>query len=96
MNSIVVPAHLRGRLGQEASEDLAEMFAAYHQFSTDRFERRLTEETSALRIEFHQGLAGIRQDMAAMVVRWIRWSFLFWICHLTITFSMLAYMLGDR
>jgi len=34
--------------------------------------------------------------MDSMEVRWIRWSFLFWISHLTITFSVMACMLGDR
>jgi hypothetical protein len=96
METVIVPAPLRTRLGQDASEGLADMFGAYHQFATDRFERRLTEETSALRIELHQGLAGIRQDMASMEVRWIKWSFLFWISHMAITLSVTAYMLGDR
>ena len=96
MNSIIVPAHLRARLGQDGSEGLVEMFGLYHQFATDRFERRLTEETSALRIEMHQGFAAIRQDMASMEVRWIKWSFLFWVSHLAITFSVMAYMLDGR
>ena len=96
MNTLVVPATLRTRLGQDAADGLVEMFGLYHQFATDRFERRLTEETSALRIELHQGLAGIRQDMASMEVRWIKWSFLFWISHMAITLSVMAYMLGDR
>ena len=47
--------------------------------ATDRFERRLVEETSKLRVEMHQGFAGLRQEMAALRVDTLRWSFVLWI-----------------
>jgi hypothetical protein len=96
MDSMIVPGPLRARLRQHASDGLVDMFGIYHQFATDRFERRLVEETSALRIEPHQGLAAVWQDMASMEVRWIKWSLLFWVSHLAITFSVMAYMLDGR
>jgi hypothetical protein len=46
--SQIVPAQLRARLGSEASEGLVEMFAAYQEFSTDRYERRLAALTAVL------------------------------------------------
>src|SRR5690349_10966756 len=56
----------------------------------ERFERRLTEEISglradlyreiqALRLEFHDGLAAVRQEMATLRADTLKWSFLFWI-----------------
>jgi len=96
METVIVPGPLRVKLGQDGSDGLVDMFSLYHQFATDRFERRLTEETSALRVEMHQGFATLRQEMAAMRVEWIKWSFVFWIGHLTITISVLALMLGKR
>lgn len=57
---------------------------------TERFERRLVEELSRLRVEMAQQGAGLRQEMsqlgaslraemAAGRVEMIRWSFLFWV-----------------
>jgi hypothetical protein len=69
------------------------MFAQYDQFASDRFERRLTEDMSALRVEMHQGFATLRQEMAGMRVEWLKWSFLFWIGHVGITLGVVAYMI---
>ena len=88
----MVPARLYARLGDAGSEGLVEMFGQYHQFATDRFERRLTEETAALRVEMHQGFGALRQEMGAMRVEWLKWSFLFWIGHVAVTVSILTYM----
>ena len=51
---VIVPMSLRQRLGEDASEGLTVMFAAHHQFQTDRFERRLNEEIGELRLEIRQ------------------------------------------
>ena len=65
--------------------------------ATERFERRLAEEVGRCRSdllkELHEGLAGVRAEMAAMRVEWLRWSFLFWLGHLAATATMLTYML---
>ena len=68
-----VPAPLRERLGHEATAGLIALLADAQKDWTaevigivgDRFERRLTEETSRLRIEMTQGFAGLRQEIAA-------------------------------
>jgi hypothetical protein len=44
--------------------------------ATDRFERRLTEETGKLRV-----------DMSRMETRLIRWMFAFWLGQLGITLT---------
>jgi DNA anti-recombination protein RmuC len=68
-----VPTPLQDRLGPEATAGLIALLADARKEWTaevigivgDRFERRLTEETSKLRIEMTQGFAGMRQEMAA-------------------------------
>jgi hypothetical protein len=77
----------------------------------ERFERRLTEEISglradlyreiqAIRLEFHDGLAAVRQematlraDMAAMRADTLKWSFLFWIGQVATIAALLSFML---
>src|SRR4051812_18234813 len=90
MDTMTVPAAVRSKVGQDASEGLLDMFAAYHQFATDRFERRLTQETAALRVEFRDGLAALRIETANLrgelrtemgVLRsdLMKWAFLLWV-----------------
>jgi hypothetical protein len=99
---------LRGHLGTEASEDLAEAFENAKKdmlaAAQDRFEARLAVVASELRQEFHrgnselrvtmtEGFSKLRQEMADLRVDVLRWSFLFWIGQLAATVSVLAYML---
>lgn len=93
------------RLGREGTEGLLELIESSRQEWTEhvltlaeaRFERRLTEEISALRVDFtrelHQGLAAVRQEMATMRVELIRWSFVFWMGQVAVTIGALAFML---
>ncbi len=87
----VVPA-LRQRLGDEGTEALTEMvFTAAQDWRDDvltamerRFENRLTQEVSALRVE-------VTKELAAMRVENLRWSFVFWISQLGAMAGLLAY-----
>jgi hypothetical protein len=66
-----VPTALQDRLGPEATAGLIELLLdAREEWTTemiervgDRFERRLMEETTKLRIEMTQGFAALRQEM---------------------------------
>ena len=49
-----------------------------------RFERRLSQEISALRVE-------VTKELAAMRVESLRWSFVFWISQLGAMAGMLSY-----
>jgi hypothetical protein len=68
-----VPEALQQRLGPEGTAGLLHLLAHIRKECVadvitvvgDRFERRLVEETSALRLEMSQGFAALRQDMAA-------------------------------
>jgi hypothetical protein len=67
----VVPS-LRQRLGPDATAGLVKLLDEAGEEWTegvsglvaDRFERRLTEETSRVRIELANGLSAVRQEMA--------------------------------
>jgi hypothetical protein len=83
---------VQARLGAEASEGLVDMFAAYQQFSTDRFERRLTQEVSGLRVEIVQ----LRVDIERMRSDVIKWNLVFSIGQFAAMLGALQYMLGAR
>jgi hypothetical protein len=69
-----VPAALQERLGVEATSGLLQLFDRAHgegradvmAACTDRFERRLVEEISGVRVQIAQVDASIRRDMAEM------------------------------
>ena len=64
--------------------------------AADGFERRLTEEVSALREEvrgLHDGLMSHRQELATTRVEMLKWSFLFWIGEISVIAGLLAFML---
>jgi hypothetical protein len=93
MDTLIVPGSLHAKRGQQASEGLVGMFGLYHQIATDRFERRLTEEISALRFEMHHEFAALRQETATTRVELLKWSFLFWAGQVAAFAGLLAYML---
>jgi hypothetical protein len=74
MSIIKVPKPLRDKLGDDGMEGLIEMLNKQEeqtkdsviQSAVDRFERRLTEEVSGLRIEIHRS----KSDT-------IKWMFIF-------------------
>jgi hypothetical protein len=82
MAAVRVPLALRAKLGDQASEALAEMmYEAGREWrdqlwerAVDRFERRITEEVTRARVEI------------------LRWSFLFWITQLSATAGLFAYI----
>ena len=76
--------------------------------ASDRFERRLAQELSALRVEiaqgqanlrselrkeFHEGFSALRVEMANLRADVLRWSFLFWLGQLAAMATMFGYML---
>ena len=89
---------LRNHLGPDATDALVdllderrrELITDVTNVITDRFERRLIEETSKLRVDMAQGFSGVRQEMAAgfAMLRQemahqkfdiLKWVFLFWV-----------------
>ncbi len=58
---------------------------------TDRIDVRI--ERFALREDLVNGLAAIRQEMAAMRVELLRWSFAFWIGQVAATAALMALLI---
>jgi hypothetical protein len=110
------PAVLRRQLGDDATLGLIELLDTERKdwseqvlsTASDRFERRLMEEVSTLRVdlraELHEGFerswqamadmrVGLRQELSNTRVEILRWSFLFWISEVAVLASLLAYML---
>ena len=95
-----VPAALRERLGQEATAGLLEFSQttgrAWREdvlsVVTDRFERRLTEEISGLRVDMANGFASLRQEIAVTKVDLIKWSFVFWTGQVVVLGGLMAIM----
>jgi hypothetical protein len=98
MDTLLVPAPLRNRLGEDASEGMVQMFAAYQEFSTDHFERRLAQEVGGLRLEMYQGFGSLRQDMSRMENRFLRWTLGIWMAQLafetSVVLGVAAYVLN--
>ncbi|MBI3264078.1 MAG: hypothetical protein HYZ58_13140 [Acidobacteria bacterium] len=72
MQASQVPAPLRERLGPDATSGLLDLLQDARDewrsdvvsLCTERFERRLVEETSKLRVEMAQGFGQLRAEMA--------------------------------
>ena len=82
-----VPGPLEARLGPAAASGLVQLLDRSHRqmrdevmtACTDRFDRRLVEEVSGLRVQIAQSESMLRGDLAAGRVEFIKWSFVFWV-----------------
>lgn len=82
-----VPVALRERLGIDATSGLVEFIEDNRQewvnqvmsAHVDKFERRLVEVTSALRVEMHEGFAAMRSEASQRHAEMVKWAFLFWV-----------------
>jgi hypothetical protein len=96
-----LPAAIRERLGHEGTLALLDVLDSAQETWSDRvlsvaverFECRLAQESSKLRVEFHDGLTSVRQEMATTRVELLKWSFLFWVGQVAAMAGLLAYML---
>src|SRR5262245_55846685 len=96
-----VPLALRDRLGEPGTAALLEFTETRRAewrdevltLAVERFERRLSEQMSAMRVELAQAIAGVRQEIATGRVEDLRWSFLFWVGQVAVIAGLLAFML---
>ena len=107
-----VPVALQERLGVEATSGLLQVLDRAHREGradvidacTDRFERRLVEEISGVRMQITQVEASIRRDMAEMGasirqdmatgrVELLKWCFLFWVGQVVALAAVMGTML---
>jgi hypothetical protein len=86
-----VPAALAMRLGQDGARELVDVLDAEQRtwseqmltVVTERFERRLIDETARLRVE----LARDRFEV-------VKWMFLFWLGQIAAMTAIMSFMLG--
>ena len=60
---------------------------------TDRFDRRLVEVSSGLRVQIAQSESTLRGDIAAGRVEFIKWSFIFWVGQVLAVTGILTILL---
>jgi hypothetical protein len=93
MSSRRLSAALAQRLGHDATNGLVELLDVEKDImlnvAAERFERRVTEEISGLRVDLVRELHGMRADL-------FKWSFLFWIGQLAAVIGVLTFMLRNR
>jgi hypothetical protein len=112
MQANSVPVALRERLGPDATGGLLHVFELERRAWSDevlnigaeRFERRLAESTSGLRVQIAKTESRLRQELGGMEVRimreiassrveLLRWSFVFWIGQVVAVSAVMAAML---
>ena len=93
MEHLVVPMALRARLGESGSEGLVDMFSAYQQFATDRYDKRLIALEYGLRQEFREGIAQLRVELANTRTEMIKWTLVMWIGQFAALAGVMSYLL---
>ena len=84
-----VPAALRVKLGDDAAEGLADMFASAQAQS----DVKLTQAICSFRVEMHQGMAQVRHEVATSRVEILKWMIGLWIVHLSATIGIISFVL---
>ena len=84
METLLVPAPLRERLGDAGSDALVTMFAEAHRIAMEGVERRLREMDE----RFERRLAELKFDL-------LKWNVVFWIGQLAAMTAILNLMLRD-
>src|SRR5476649_2762383 len=105
------------RLGEPAVAELNDMLETQKREATEavmnhcaeRFERRLVEEVSKLRVEMTQGFSGIRQEMASVRLEMagvrremadgrfdtLKWAFAFWVAQLAAVAGIVGVLISS-
>src|SRR5258706_616271 len=104
MSSIAVPEILMERLGEKSARALADMLQASNRACQDdvlektaeRFERRLVEETSKLRVDMAQLRTDLHGEIVSSRFELIKWNFVFWIGQVVALAGVISPMLRGR
>ena len=99
MDTLMVPAPVREKLGNAGSDGPVMMFAEAHRMACEssnrtvreaeeRFAHRLKEEISQFRVEMVQQMSDLRFDI-------LKWNFLFWIGQLAAVMGLLSFLLRN-
>ena len=104
MPIITVPKVLREKLGDDGADALVDLFNQSEQrqkedvleFVEEKFEWRLNEELSTLRIEMNERFATVNERFAELEVKieatksyMVRWMFAFWVAQVGVILGIL-------
>lgn len=104
METLLVPAPVREKLGDAGSDGLVMMFADAHRLATEQldrgiaqvsasFDRKITEVSASFDRKLAEETSKLRLDMAALKFDLLKWNFLFWIGQLAAFTAILSVML---
>jgi len=104
MKSHTVPVALRERLGNPGAAALTEMLDTHMREciefaldkSAERFERRLVEEASKIRVDMADLRRDLSDQIAASRFELVKWNFAFWVGQLVAIVGILGVMLRGR
>lgn len=104
MLSMAVPEILVERLGEKATTAMVEMIEdsdrrwadSVLEKTAERFERRLVEETSKLRVDMAQLRADLHGEIVSSRFELIKWNFVFWIGQVVALAGVMSLMLRGR
>jgi hypothetical protein len=104
MTPVAVPEILMERLGEKGARALVDMLHASNRECKDdvlektaeRFERRLVEETSKLRVDMAQLRTDLHGEIVSSRFELIKWNFVFWIGQVVALAGVISLMLRGR
>jgi hypothetical protein len=104
MSSGAVSEILMERLGEKGARALVDMPHASNRTCQDdvlektaeRFERRLVEETSKLRVDIAQLRTDLHGEIVSSRFELIKWNFVFWIGQVVALAGVISLMLRGR
>ena len=99
MPIVSVPKILRAKLGDDGAEALVEFFNEAQEANSpkeeiieiveEKFERRLSEEMSKLRVEMAEMKSELNNKMGSMRADIIKWMFVFWVGQIGVMIGIL-------
>ncbi|MBF0555910.1 MAG: hypothetical protein HQK96_15405 [Nitrospirae bacterium] len=100
MSVITIHRSIRERLGDEASEAFAALINDIDlgarkdaiAIAEERFERRLVEESSKLRLEIEKVRSELSSEISNSKAEIIKWMFLFWIGQTAAIFAIIKFL----
>jgi len=104
MSPVAVPEILMDRLSERGARALVDMLHASQRACADdvlektaeRFERRLVEETSKLRVDIAQLQTDLHGEIVSSRFELIKWNFVFWIGQVVALAGVISLMLRSR
>ena len=104
MSPAAVSEILMERLGEKGARALVDMLHASNSACNDdvlektaeRFERRLVEETSKLRVDMAQLRTDLHGEIVSSRFELIKWNFVFWIGQVVALAGVISLMLRGR